>query len=302
MTSGWGVDATVNGSGVVTSGTEAADVRKVWGALYTPGVVSGALVRGVANAMEYVVDSGVVAIKAADGEVIMAPVQGTTLTVAAPPGTGSRIDVVFAEQRVPASGDSYTVYRSLSFANEAAVSLPANTQEVRRYQVNAGPANTNAAIPMDNVSYSIPYGATLGQLHYYQHTLTGIGGALPQFQRYGHGSFWLPTDRLIRFKVFAVMGASGASGFDNSKYCEYGFIPSLNDSDFVLWSTGGLHQAWQSHYFETTIVAPQGDNTCNLIFTKLVGPGTPVAYYGAGGDGYGRKGIEFTIEDVGPVE
>jgi len=301
MTSGWGVDATVNGSGVVTSGTEAADVRKVWGALYTPGVISGALVSGVASAMQYTITTGVVAIKSAVGEITMTPIPGVTLTVATPPSTGSRIDVIFAEQRVPASGDSYAIYRSLSFADSASVSLPANTQEVRRYQVNAGPANTNAAIPIDNVAYSIPYGATLGQLHYYQHTLTGLGGPLPQFQRYGFGSFWLPTDRLVRFKIFAVLGASGASGFDNSKYCEYGFIPNINNGDFVLWSTGGLHQAWQSHYFEATVTAPQGLNTCNILFTKIVGPGTPVAYYGTGGDGYGRRGIEFTVEDIGPV-
>ncbi len=300
MTSGWGVDATVNGSGVVTSGTESSDVRKVWGALYSPGVVSGATITRSASAMTYTVASGVVAIQTVTGEVVMAPVQGTTLTVAAPPGTGSRFDVIFAQQRFPSDGDSYSIYRFLSFTSEAGISLPSNSQEIKRYQVLAGPANTNAAVIKGGVNYSIPYGASLGRLHYYQYA-SGIGSELPQFQRVGAGSFWLPTDRRVRFKVHAVMGASNASGFDNSKYCEYGFIPSLNNADFILWSSGGLHQAWQTHYFETTVNAPQGENTCSIILTKIVGPGTPVVYKGAGGDGYGRTGIEFTVEDVGPA-
>lgn len=300
MTSGWGVDATVV-DGSVTSGTEAADVRKVWGALYTPGVISGAKVTTSASAMTFSVSSGVVAIKTATGEVVMTPVQGTTLTTGAPPGTGSRIDVVFAQQRFPTDGDSYSIYRVLPFATEAAVSLPANSQEVRRYQVNAGPANTNAAVIKAGINYSIPYGATLGRLHYYQHTASGINGGLPAFSRVGHGSFTLPTERLLKFSITAVLNASGASGFDNSKYCEYGFIPNLNGGDFVLWQTPGLHQSWGTYYFESTIVAPAGETTVNCLFTKIVGPGTPLGHYGTDGSGYGRRGIEFIVEDIGPV-
>jgi len=303
MTSGWGVDATVNGSGVVTSGTESADVRKVWGALYTPGVISGAKITTSASALTYTVTSGVVAIKTATGEVVMAPVQGTTLTATAAPGSGSRIDVVFAEQRQPASGDSYSVYRVLPFATEAAANtgLPANSQEVRRYQINAGTTNTNAAIIKGSVAYSIPYGATLGKLHFYNYTGTGVNNVLPAFSRVGNGSFYLPTDRRLRFKAFGVLSAQGAVGFDNSKYCEYGFIPSVNGDDFVLWQTGGLHQSWQSHYFETTVEVPAGETTVSIILTKIVGPGVPLSHYGVGGEGYGRRGIEFTVEDAGPV-
>lgn len=300
MTSGWGVDATKSGS-VITSGTEAADVRKVWGALYTPGVVQGALVTTSASAMTYTVSSGVVVVKTATGEAVMTPVQGAPLTVASPPGTGSRIDVIFAQQRFPVDGDSYSVYRVLSFANEAAVSLPANSQEIRRYQVNAGPANTNAAVIMGGISYSIPYGATLGRLHYYQHTLSGINGGLPDWQRVGNGKFTLPTDRMLKFSITAVLSANGASGFDNSKYCEYSFLPNLNGGDFVIWQTPGLHQSWGTYYFEGTINAPAGENTVNCLFRKAVGPGTPMGHYGTDSSGFGRRGIEFVVEDIGPV-
>lgn len=289
MTTGFGVDRASNGSG-----TSAVDIRKIQGGLYTPGVISGCLVTTSPSGMQYSITAGVVAIRAATNEIILAPVNATTITTSP---ASSRTDIVYVKQRYPniaGEGDSEVVVG-------VGTTLPDRAVEIRRYNLSAGQTNTNQATVSGNVSYSIPYGATLGRLHYYQHTLTGLGGSLPGFTRYGHGSFYLPTDRLLRFKLTAVMASSGAAGFDNSRFCEYGFIPNLNGADFVLWSSGGLHQAWQTHYFEATINAPQGLNLVNCIFTKLQGPGTPVAFYGTGGDGYGRRGIEFIVEDIGPT-
>jgi len=289
MTAGFGVDKGADGSG-----TNSSDIRKIQGGLYSPGIISGCNVTFSSTAMTYTISPGVVAIQTAAGEIVLAPVAQTTVTVANGPSTGTRNDIIYVQQRYPSiEGDANIVVN-------VGQTLPARALRIRSYTVPTGATKTDLVVANDYRDYSIPYGASLGQLHYYNHA-SGIGTALPGFQRFGFGSFSVPTDRLLRFKVFAVLGSSGAAGFDNSKYCEYGFIPSCNNNDFVLWSTGGLHQAWQSHYFEATWAVTAGPVEVNLIFTKIVGPGTPVVYRGGGSDGYGRRGIEFTVEDIGPV-
>lgn len=299
MTVGWGVDATVNGSNVVTSGTTSSDVRKVWGALYSPGIVSGCLITRSGSAMSYTVSSGVIAIAPAIGEVVMAPVQGVTVTTPAAPSTGSRVDVVYVQQRQPASGDSYVVVNVVSFATEAAIVAPANSQELSRFLVSAGQTNTNAATRVGDIRYSIPYGGSLGVLHEWANTYNGILSV--PLLREGHGSFYVPTDRRIRMTLRAVLSASGASGFDNSKYCEYGWIFNLDGGDMVLHTTPGLHQAWGTYQFETTFNIAAGRHTCHVAGTRIVGPGQAELHYGTGGDGYGRRGQEFVVEDLGPI-
>lgn len=302
MTSGWGVDATIVNS-VVTSGTTSADVRKVWGALYTPGIISGCKITRSGSAMTYTVSTGVVAISPTIGETIMAPVQGASVTAAAAPGTGTRVDVVYATQRQPASGDSNVALSVVSFANAAAVVAPSASLELGRFLVSAGQTNTNAATQIGDVIYSIPYGGTLGIIHYWQNKYDGdlTNGLL----REGYGTYDLPTDRLLRYSYRTVLSARNASGFDNSKYCEYGFLFNSDriggSGDFVLHTTPGLHQAWATYQFESLIVLPAGKNTFSMAGTRIVGPGTAWQHYGTGGDGYGRRGGEFMVEDLGPA-
>lgn len=294
MTSGWGVDATLNGSGVPTSGTDDVDVRKVWGALYTPGIISGCAVTTSPSAMTYTVASGVVAIKTATGEVVMAPVQGTSIATTAAPGTGSRVDIIYAKQKFPdIEGDSNIVIG-------VATTLPDRAQTLARYTVSAGNANTNAATKFGAIDFSIPYGASLGRLHYWQNTYNGV--LSDALLREGHGTFSLPTDRQVKFSVNACISALGASGFDNTKYVEMGFVPTLDNTNLVLWTTPGLHQAWQTVYFERTVVVTAGTHTVNLGTLKKGGPGQAMLWYGMFGDGYMRSGLEFLVEDIGPVK
>lgn len=298
MTSGWGVDATIDGTGLATSGTTATDVRKVWGALYSAGVISGCTVTTSSSAMTYTVASGVVAIKATSGEVVMAPVAGTTITTAPAPVSGSRVDIIWARQHYPSQeGDSIV---------EVGVSdtLPTRAVAIKKYTVAAGKTNTSALVQYGSVDYSIPYGATLGQLAYYQYTSGGLSGDLPNsLTRVGTKTFSIPTDRQIKFRVQAVISADfGASKWDTSHYCEYGFIPSIDGGDICLFSTPGLHQAWQTVYFERTITVFAGTHTVNLGLVRLNGPGSALSHYGTAPDGYGRNGIEFFVEDAGPVK
>lgn len=303
MTSGWGVDATVSANGTVTSGTTSADVRKVWGALYTPGIVNGCIITRSGSAMTYTVSSGVVAISPAPGEVIMAPVQGAPVPTTAAPGSGTRVDVVYAIQRQPASGDSNVALEVKSFANEAAIVPPAASQELGRFLVSAGQTNTNSATMLKDGAYSIPYGGSLGILHYWQNKYDG--DLTNGFIRQGHGTYDLPTDRLVRYTYRTVLSARGASGWDNSKYCEYGFLFN-NDriggsGDFVIHTTPGLHQAWATYEFSSFIVLPAGPNTFSFAETRIIGPGTAWQHYGADNSGYGRRGGEFWVEDLGPA-
>lgn len=298
MSVGWGADSTVSG-GTVTSGTTASDVRKVWGALYTPGIVQGCTITRSGSAMTYSVASGVVAIKTGSKEAIMAPVEATTVTTAAAPGTGSRVDLIYAEQRLPAAGDSTVQVKVAAFANNDAVVVPANSVELRRYQVSAGQTNTNAAVQVGGVNYSIPYGANLGVLHEWQNTYTGPL-SIPLI-REGNGYIDLPTDRRVRFSLNAVLYVAGANGFDNSKYTEHFFLPNVDGNDMVIWTTPGLHQAWGTYNWEHYINLPAGRHPVNLGAGRMVGPGQASTYYGLDGLGFGRRGIYFLVEDAGPT-
>ena len=121
MTSGWGVDATLVG-GVPTSGTTDLDVRKVWGALYTPGIISGCVITKSSSQLKYTVASGVVAIQTATGEIVMAPIAGGTVTT--PTVTANRTDIVYAQQAFPTiEGNSNIVLGVASTLPPRAVAL-----------------------------------------------------------------------------------------------------------------------------------------------------------------------------------
>jgi hypothetical protein len=289
MTAGFGVDKGADGSG-----TNSSDIRKIFGGLYTPGIISGCDITLDPTLMKYTVKAGVVAIRTAVGEIILAPVAETVITAANGPATGTRNDIIYVQQRYPSiEGDANVVVG-------VGTSLPARALKLRTFSVPAGATKSNLATAIDFRDFSIPYGASLGTLHRYQHT-SGVSDLLPDSQRFGYGSFSIPTDRMLRFKLFAVLSANGAVGFDNSKYCEYGFVPNVNGGDFRLWSTGGLHQAWQTYNFETTVSVPAGPVDVNILFTKIVGPGQAVVHKGLGADNFGREGIIFEVEDAGPI-
>ncbi len=303
MSVGWGADPTVVGS-TVTSGTSSEDVRKVWGALYTPGIVDGCIITRSGSAMTFSVSSGVVAIKTGTNEVVMAPVEATTVTTTAAPGTGSRVDLIYAEQMLPVSGDSTVKPKVVSFATNAAVVVPANSVELDRYLISAGQTNTNSAVRVGGIIYSIPYGASLGKLHDWQNTYNGLI-SLPLL-REGHGQFTLPTDRRVRFSISVCLSAEGASGFDNSKYCEWYFLPYIQgptvNGDMVIWTTDGLHQAWGTYNFEHYADLPAGDYVTSIGAGRMVGPGRALQHYGLDGQGFGRPGLYFLVQDIGPVE
>lgn len=290
MTAGWGVDATVS-NGEVTSGTTDADVRKVWGSLYSPGIISGAVVTTQPN-MTYVVSAGVVAIKTAQGEVVMAPISQTQVPTAAAPASGSRVDIIYAQQRFPEIESNSEVKIGVDTV------LPPRALALAKYTVSSGTTGTNGAILTGGIDYSIPYGASLGIL--YQYNSTYNGPVANEWRREGVGTIHLPTDRLVRFKYLGIHSSIGASGFDNSKYCELSVLPCIDDHDFELWTSPGLHQGWQSVYFETQRVVPAGTHSVSFLRFRQIGPGTVYQHCGWT-NGFYRRGADFIVEDAGPV-
>lgn len=290
MPSGWGVDPTI-ADGVVTSGTSSEDVRKVWGALYTPGIISGCRVTTNSN-MTYTISAGVVAIQTATGQVVMAPVNAVTIPTAAAPASGNRTDIIWVRQRFPGTGSDSNI------VVEVGTTKPAQAQEIRRFTISAGNTSTNSATPTGGIAYSIPYGANLGVLHRFQ---SAHNGAIANdLRREGAGTIYLPTDRLLRFRYQGVYSAQNAVGFDNSKYCELAVFPSIDNNNFEIWTSPGLHQGWQTLYFETVRATTAGTHTVSYLRRRQAGPGTILQWYGWHGGDFWPGGI-FTVEDAGPL-
>lgn len=289
MASGFGVDPTKNGSGVITSGTTAQDIRKIWSGLYSPGIISGCVITRSSSAMTYTVSAGVACIQMSSGENVLVPVPATTVTAATVPAGASRTDIIYAQQRTPAvEGDSNIIVTY-------GTTLPARAIKLDQYSQPAGATNTNAGSRSAFLDFAIPYGSGLGNLHYHQYTTNGF---LPNNLTYiGNGNIYLPTDRTVTFSVRATLYADGASGFDNSKYCEYGFSVVVDNNEVMLWTTPGLHQAWASYSFSRTAGLAAGSHTVKLGVYRIVGPGQGVCFYG-----FNRHGIEFSVDDAGVIK
>jgi hypothetical protein len=294
MATGLGVDPTKDGSGNITSGTSSQDVRQIYGGLYSPGLVSGAKITTSGSAMTYTVATGVGMIQSATGQVVPVPIPSKTINVSTV-GSSSRTDYIYVKQNFPATdGDSAVVV-------DAATTVPDNAIVIGTYLQPANATNTSSGSLADSVDYSIPYGASLGNLYTYRHGVTGL---LPNtgITRYGHKTLRLPTDRRLLFKVQATLQAQNATGFDNAHYCEYGFLPNIDGGDFVLWTTPGLHQSLGTYAFEGYFNVTAGTHTVNIGFTQMSGPGRAYTYSGTDSLGFGREGIVFTIEDAGVSE
>jgi hypothetical protein len=292
MATGIGVDPTKSGA-TITSGRSALDDRKIWGGLYTPGIINGGSVTTSASLLQYTVSEGVAAIKTATGQIVMAPIPATTVTAPAAPTSGSpRVDIVYVKQRFPADGDSNVVV-----GVAAGTALPTNALELMRFSLPLNASNTNSATRTGFQIFSIPYGANLGVIYEYKWTTSGV---LPNLMgQYGHGTFYLPTDRRLRFSISALLYANGATGFSDSTYCEYFFIPLLDGADVAIWQSPGLHQSWATYNWSYDLNVSAGTHTTQFVMSQLRGPGSAATFYGSDEFGFSRKGIIYRIEDVG---
>lgn len=287
MATSWGIDPLKDTNGVVTMGTTAADFRQIQGGLYSPGLISGGKVTRSASAMTYTVSAGVAAFPIVTGttpQTVLGPIPSGTLTTTAP-SSGTRVDMVYAVQRtVAVEGDPGIV---LGFGT----TLPNKAVLLDAFIVSSSNTNTNAAVRQADIKYSIPYGASLGLLVNRKSTFTGSFTISATDLT---GSFYLPTDRIIRVSIQAGLSSLNAIKFDNTKYCEGGYDVYIDDIKKFGWTSQGLHQAWAENYWSDTVQLSAGSHTYKSVRYPAyngVGLGTPVV----------RGGAIFQIQDVGPV-
>lgn len=286
MAVSWGIDPLKDVNGNVTIGTTAIDYRKIQGALYSPGLISGGVVTRSASALTYTVSDGVAAFPIVTGsspQTALGPIPAGTLTTTAP-SSGTRVDMVYATQRtVAVEGDPSVV---LGYGT----TLPAKSVLLDAFIVSSTNTNTNAAVRQANIAYSIPYGASLGLLVDRVSTFQGIiASSAPDLS----GSFYLPTDRLLRVSVMASLNSNGAVKFDNTKYCEAGYNLNFDGVNKFSWTSVGLHQAWAEMYWSGTLTLPAGSHTYQTIrFPAYVGAGLGTPYV---------RTSKLQIEDIGPV-
>lgn len=284
MATSWGIDPLKDIDGNVTIGTSAADFRQIQGGLFTPGLISGGLVTRSASAMTYTVSAGVAAFPIVTGsnpQTVLGPIPSATVNTTAPT-SGTRIDVVYARQRtVGIEGDPNIVI-------EVGPSLPANSVLLDSFIVSYTNTNTNATVRQGNIKYSIPYGASLGLL---ANRVSTFSGNFTVTATDVTGSFYLPTDRLVRVTLTTSLSASGAYRFDNAKYCEAGYDFYFDDLKYFAWSSQGLHQAWAETSFTELKELSAGVHTYKTVRYRAQGPGTCVA----------RNGARLQIQDVGPI-
>jgi hypothetical protein len=294
MSSGWGVDALLNANGFPIEGTESQDVRRILGSLYTPGIVTGANVTTSGSSLNLEVAPGVVVINTGDGENVIAPVDATTVVAAPPPGSGSRTDIVYAQQLFPQIESSARV--RVGIASE----LPERAVELDRFVVNVGNNTTSAFTRTGNRGFSVPLSQSGGILHMWNNKWDGVYA--PEEHRQGHsGPIHFSTDRRVKISISVVMSAQNAVGFDNSKYVEWYFLPNIDGFDMIKWTTPGLHQAWATYYFEGYWDVTAGDHSFHFARGRQAGTGNAVGHYGVDANGHGRTGLVFKVEDAGPI-
>lgn len=285
--SGWGVDPTVVG-GIAKTGTTSEDVRKVWGALYTPGVVSGAVVTPSSTGLSYSISAGVVAIKIANGEVIMAPVPAGTVNTTSV-SSGTRKDIVYAKQNLPADGDSLVVLG-------VAATLPARAVALGTFTVSAGNTKGTQFVRSASVDYSIPYGSSGAALHWWRDT---SNAAITTGTSDGHGSFYLPTDRKIIISVDACVSSdSGLKGYNDASWTEARYAPYIDGVRMCTWYTPPLTAGWATYHFENYFDLTAGEHTVYLGFDRQAGPAYPLRHY-AGADKF--PGTNFVVRDAGVI-
>lgn len=298
MTTSFGAIPLKDANGVVTAGTTEADIQQIYGSLYSAGLISGGIVTTSASQMTYTVSAGVAAFplvvdsstpyKPQNQRTVLGPIPATTITVAT---GGPRDDYIYAQQLTPATDSDATV------VVKAGPSLPARAVLLGLYRTATNSMNTNSTLPMGNIKYSIPYGASLGRL--YQHTATANWSFTGRGTD-GSGQFFLPTDRLVNISLTSTLSAvkpNGlpAVGFDNTAYCEAGYDIFLDDKKIITWTSPGLAQAWAEYYWSALFVVGAGPHTIKYERYKAQGPGNPFVH------GDNSKGNDFVVQDVGPV-
>lgn len=298
MATGWGVEK--NGD----DGFGTNDARLISAAQYTVGVLQGCQVVTSSTGLTYSVTRGtspssvaVGSASAADGNVLFPVDEGTkTGPVAAGDSTNPRVDSVYAVQHDPSAGDTdnHVVVVAVSGTPAAAPVEPAAPAgivvKLGSFLVPASAATTSEATPYGDITYSIPYGASLpNPLHSWTDQFNGV--ADQGNRNLGAGSFFLPTDRAV---VFEIMPTISTEAVGKTGSCIYHFVL---DGEIVQSYEISYDGYWQTKYqpYFTTLSAGRHD----VSFGRYKRAGDDFyQHYGAiNGEIY--AGTIFQVRDLG---
>lgn len=300
MTTSFGAIPLKDVNGLVTVGTTEDDIQKIYGSLYSAGLISGGLITRSPSARTYTISAGVAAFplvvdssspyKPQNQKTVLGPIPSASITVSAPT-SGTRQDLIYARQLTPADdGDANIVV-------EVGTTLPPRSVLLNGFLVASTHTNSNQFTQNQNITYSIPYGASLGRLVSVSSSFNsafGINAGNPTGRStVASGTFWLPTDRLVSAQLTVSVSANLAVGFDNSKYCEAGYDLFIDNTKITTWTTMGLHQAWQEINWDIDITMQAGSHTVRVEHFRTAGPGTP--------RGRNSPYARLMVTDVGPI-
>lgn len=261
MTTGFGIDPVKNAQGVIVSGTSAADIRQITGALYTPGLISGGIVTTNASEMKYSVSAGVACVRIATGQNVLIPIPAVSSLPTTAPTAGTRYDYVYAQQLTPSTdGSSEVVVR-------VGTSVPSiRAVKLGQYLVSATNTNTNAAIALPGVDYSIPYGGSLGEIFKGVSAQTGVVAEPNNTDVYmTPGTITLPTDRRLQFTITVCSSVSDGSDGNINDWLEPQFSPQLDNVDQgrMIWRATGTWSVNQAS-FDSIATVSAGTHTVRV--------------------------------------
>lgn len=296
MATGFGIDGTKDVNGNITSGTSSQDIRKIFGGMFTTGVLRGLNVTTSSTSMDYVVSPGsaIIAISGGNGdEVVPVPGYGATVTTAAG-GASARTDHVYIKQNRPSvEGNSNIVYgvtNTMPTEGDGRLVL-------KSFTVPANMTNTSQASVTGDVRYATPYGSAGRILVDLVDTYSGAMPAKPSLDQ--GGSFSLTTDRMVRIDITTTIDCEVVGGVDEGVFT----IVYVDGQRVTTFSSGYLsHNVPTSHSY--SLVRPLSAGNHNVTISRQPMNGnkaTSKIYFRYGGSG-GYAGQRVYVTDAGIVK
>lgn len=262
MPTGFGIDHSTNTSGTLT-GTSSQDIRKVFGGLYTEGIISGADVK-TTTGLTYTIDPGLVNLwysgSSTAKETVMLPVPSATVATTAGPSSGTRTDYVWVRQNPPGT-DTNTgsqITWGVSPTNPRTSSnVPGQYFILDTFTVPAGMTATNSATRTGSRAYSVPYGSSsllLKMVDTHDGRLYTAAGKLRTLS----GKLTLPVDTQVRFTCGVTLEHDGMQSTVDDGINAALHINGIRE---VWWSTGEVTKYPETKEWSVITTLPAGTHT-----------------------------------------
>ncbi|GAA2184930.1 hypothetical protein GCM10009785_34750 [Brooklawnia cerclae] len=282
MTTAMGVQPDSNGNGL-----DPLSHRKIIAAQYANvGIMDGLEVSGRSD-LTYAVAAGVAVCSrsVADGKTVAYWGGGQSPATSAGDPSNPRIDVVYLVAHDIAQGDADNhvtlgVLQGQAAASPVAPSLSSvpGALRLRSFRMPAGATATTSAVALDSYDYAIPYGSSLGLLGEDVQTMDGTGDGTPwHFYIEQPISFYLPTDRLVRFEFSGCISANGGESARGGWFVDFrvdGVDLAGSGNEF------SLDNVWQTKRHEFTTALAAGQHTAQIRSANSWGS-APVFHYSA---------------------